>query len=62
MTLVSLKGFGMKDKRPNFLFSKTSINLQSKILSQASVFFPLIYVVLFEQQLYNFSAFGIPHP
>lgn len=55
MTLVSLKGFGMKDKRPNFLFSKTSMNLQSKILSQASVFFLLTYVV-------SFSVFGIHSP
>lgn len=36
MTLVLLKGFKMKDKRPNFLFSKTFINLAIKI-SQADI-------------------------
>lgn len=60
MTLVLLKGlslnlnFRLKDKKPNFLFSKTSTNFL-KFLSQASVFFSsyLYSTVLSEQQLYK---------
>lgn len=44
MTLVLFRGFGMKDKRPNFFFPKTSINLPIKIPQPGKCFLSLLFM------------------
>lgn len=53
----------MKDKKPHFFFSKTSINLPNKIPQPGKCFLFLLFATVFcEQELFHFIVLGIYWP